>query len=641
MGKKEGISIRLVIIIIFAAILILTNSIISIIVFSNWRDSVNDIIQVMEYDNNNYNTEGISILENQFISEIVENIFVALILSIVAIFISIIVYMKGTSIIFKPIYDLIAITNRFKEGDFSQTVKVYGTRELRQLSDSINSMAEQLNILINSLEEKVKERTMDLENANLALKESEENIKLLLNSTAEAIYGIDLDGNCTFCNASCLRMLGYEHRDKLIGKNIHALIHNKHLDGRENKQENCKILSALVKGEGVHVDDEVFWRADGSYFPVEYYSYPQYKNGKIVGAVVNFMDITDRKKAENEIVYLSYHDQLTGLYNRRYFEEELKRLDTGRSYPLSIIMADMNGLKLINDSFGHNVGDNMIKKVADILSRECRQNDIIARLGGDEFVILLTNTGESETEHIIRRIKNIVSREEVHLVNLSISFGYATKNNTNENISDILKKAEDNMYKHKLLESQGMRDKTINILINTLYETHPIEESHGKNVSAMSVKIGEAIGMKAGDLEELKTAGLLHDIGKIAIDGSILTSRNKLSEDELKEIRRHPEIGYRILSSVNNLSGLAEYVLAHHERWNGSGYPKGLKGEEIPLQSRIIAIADAYDAMTNGLKYSIVLSKNEAIDELKRNAGVLFDPHLVNVFLKIINFNDN
>jgi diguanylate cyclase (GGDEF)-like protein/PAS domain S-box-containing protein len=360
------------------------------------------------------------------------------------------------------------------------------------------------------------------------------------------------------------------------------------------------------------------------------------ENKEIVGIVLVFRDFSEKKQKEIEIFQLSYHDQLTGLYNRRFYEEELKRLDTERSLPMTIVMADVNGLKLINDSFGHLMGDELLKKVAEVITKGCRTEDIIARLGGDEFVVLLPKTDVSEAEQIIKRIKALASKEKVGSIDISVSFGYETKINKEENIQEIFKIAEDHMYKKKLFEGPSMRGKTINAIINTLHEKNKREEQHSYRVSALCQSMGEILNLPEHEIEELKSVGLLHDIGKIAIDEKVLNKPGKLTDDEWKEIKRHPEIGYRILNTVNDMSDMANYLLYHHESWDGKGYPKGLIGEEIPFVSRIITIADAYDAMTSERSYRGALPDEVALEELRKNAGLQFDPRLVKVFIETL-----
>ncbi len=306
---------------------------------------------------------------------------------------------------------------------------------------------------------------------------------------------------------------------------------------------------------------------------------------RLIGMI---QDVTDRKQTEEKIVYLSFHDRLTGLYNRRFFEEELKRLDVARNYPLTLVMADVNGLKLINDSFGHAIGDELLINVAEVLRKGCRRDDIIARLGGDEFVILLPKTDTLETEQILKRINTLALQEKVGSIEISISFGYETKRHYAEDILELFKKAEDYMYKRKLFEGPSMRGKTIETIIRTLHEKNKREEQHSYRVSALCESMGQALSLPEGEIQELKNVGLLHDIGKIAIDENILNKPGKLTKDEWEEIKRHPEIGYRILSTVNGMSEMAEYVLTHHERWDGLGYPRGLKGEELPSSPELL-----------------------------------------------------
>lgn len=414
-----------------------------------------------------------------------------------------------------------------------------------------------------------------------------------------------------------------------IGKSIHSLIPN--LEQKDIIDRLVNIAATRERndaGELCYSD----YRIRKSWFSYNAFSIPE----NCVGVMME--DITDRKTAESEIIYLSYHDQLTGLYNRRYFEEELKRYDVHRNYPISIIMADVNGLKFTNDTFGHQLGDQLLIAVADAL-RECtRKDEIIARLGGDEFVMLLPHTDLKRAEIIIERILNYINDKSVGVVNISVAFGAAMKDNDKEDLHDILKRAEDRMYKMKLSEHPSIRSDMLTTIMSTIYEKNKMEKIHSDRVAEICVKFGYALGMSESDISELKTTALLHDIGKIGINEYILNKKNSLTEVEFAEIKKHPEIGARILRASSDMADISQYVLYHHERWDGLGYPRGISKNDIPLQSRMIAIADTFDAITSDRSYRKARSVEEAVKEIANCAGTQFDPVLVELFLSKVIF---
>ncbi len=370
----------------------------------------------------------------------------------------------------------------------------------------------------------------------------------------------------------------------------------------------------------------------------DYFSKPLSEEVMKISLPLKVKNTIELMKRKEEIFYLSYHDVLTELYNRRFYEEKILIINTEENLPISIIMGDVNGLKLVNDTFGHDYGDKLLKQAAAAIQRACSVNDFVARWGGDEFIILLPKTKSEEAEEIIKKIKENYSQTKFKSIDISISFGWDTKENMDKEIAVILKNAEDCMYRNKTLENESVRSKMIKTIINTLHEKNPAEERHSKRVSELCQEIGDKIGLSDIEIRKIKIGGLLHDIGKIAIAEGILNKPGKLTEQEWNEIKRHPAIGYRLLSSSHEMLELAESVLYHHEKWDGTGYPQGLKGEEIPKIARIIAIADSYDAMTSFRSYRKPLSEEIVLNEIRKNAGIQFDPVIAKIFIeKVLN----
>ncbi len=365
------------------------------------------------------------------------------------------------------------------------------------------------------------------------------------------------------------------------------------------------------------------------------------ENGDVESLEGLIIDITIQKERENQILYLTYHDVLTGVYNRRFFDEEKVRLNNNSFLPLSIIVGDINGLKLINDALGHSEGDKLIKKIAEIILSCCDNGEIVARVGGDEFGILLPNTGADDVYRKMKQIEKACSEykgkndEDPYII--SISLGCATKNSMDESLAETIKLAEDYMYRDKLLQSRSLHSSIISSMKATLFEKSQETEEHAQRMIKLSRAIGNKMKLKDEQLNELELLSTLHDIGKIGISDAILNKTKKLSGEEWLEMKKHPLIGYRIAKSSHELASIAEYIMFHHERWDGKGYPSGIKEEKIPLLSRILAIVDAYDAMTEDRPYRKAMTKEAAIEEIRNNMGKQFDPNIAQIFIDILN----
>ena len=472
--------------------------------------------------------------------------------------------------------------------------------------------------------------------AEALLKESEEKYRLLYTSMSQgiALHEIitDADDNPVDyifldINDSYTRLLGVT-REMCIGKRITEVM------PKVEKYWIDIFGDVALTGEPNYYEN--YLETTGRYYSTYTYSPKKRQFAVLVS------DITEQKKNEERLRYMSYHDQLTGLYNRRFFEEELNRRDTKGNLPITIIMGDINGLKIINDSFGHEVGDDYLKKTSEIIQKACRTDDIIARLGGDEFVVILPKSDTSEAIQIIDQIKSMISETKVDAIELSVSFGFATKESEQQSLFETVISAENYMYTKKIYEHTSMRSKTIDLIMNTLFEKSARESKHSNRVSAICEAIADKMNFIYDDVNQIRIAGLIHDIGKIGIKEEILNKAGSLDNDEWAAIKKHPEAGWRILSTTTEFSEVSEFVLRHHERWDGSGYPNGLKAEEIPIEARIIAVADAYDAMTSERSYKKACSKDEAVSELKRCSGTHFDPEIVETFVnKVMPHNGN
>ncbi|WP_051273114.1 PAS domain S-box protein [Desulfotruncus alcoholivorax] len=371
------------------------------------------------------------------------------------------------------------------------------------------------------------------------------------------------------------------------------------------------------------------------------------KNHRLVESLLQIFSVRaatelERNKAEARMNYLSRHDQLTGLYNRSVFEHHMVQFEHEQYQPVGIIVCDVDGLKLVNDTMGHDKGDALLVAAAGVIKKSFRENDVIARIGGDEFAVLLPNTNEKQVEKACQRIRDAFARynAENPELTLSISVGFAVGKGSTT-LTDLFKKADNNMYREKLHRKQSTRSAIVQTLMKALEARDFITEGHADRLQDLVVRIAAAIGLSDQSIADLRLLAQFHDIGKVGIPDRILFKPGPLNEEERLEMRRHCEIGHRIALSAPDLVPIADWILKHHEWWNGKGYPLGLKEEEIPMECRILAIADAYDAMTSDRPYRKALSHNQAVVELRRCSRTQFDPALVASFIHIIENENN
>ncbi len=475
-------------------------------------------------------------------------------------------------------------------------------------------------------------------------------LESIIDSVPDGILAVDRGGKVVVWNRAVEEMTGirkgevlgkgkYAHAVPFYGERRPILVDILLGNGKEweQKYEKVQRKGQVLLGEGFAPHA---YRGGGLHFwtlaaPIHD------EKGDLLGAVQCIRDIGERKKMEEELRYWSGHDALTGAYNRAFFEEELRRLEKGRSFPVSLILCDLDGLKVVNDALGHERGDELLCRTAKVITGCVRGSDVVARVGGDEFAVILPQTEQQIAEETVERIIEALGKDNAQHpeLPLSVSLGVATAEDASRSLREVYAEADNAMYRDKLARGADPYRAIVHTLKAALAEKDFVAGGHTERVKDLACMLGEAVGLSRNDLDTLRLLADMHDVGKLGVPEQILFKPAALVEEEMEEVKRHPDIGYRIALSSLELAPVAELIRQHHERWNGKGYPRGLRGEEIHILSRILAIADAYDAMTSDRPHRPALSPQEALKELKRCAGTQFDPQLVEVFVKLVSFS--
>ena len=504
------------------------------------------------------------------------------------------------------------------------------------------AMLKSKNLALSELENCLKQNMAEHKRIELALQESERIKSMLLTNLQGMSYRCSNQSQMAFdfVSEGCFDLTGYceqsllnnqelsysdlipeEYKASLIEELEEALVH------RRPFKSEYEIIDALGCRKWVMEIGQGLFDDCGNVEALE-------------GFIV---DITQAKMRQEKIDYLRSHDLMTGFYKRHHFNEILQEMDQRQKIlPISVLVANINGMRFTNDVFGYSIGDRIIGEAARIIHCCCRENYLTARTDGDEFTVLMPGAGKEEASALMYRIKEEITASNarnqnngLHYFDISISFGYNTKEKSSENIEDVLNIAVDYMRRRKMLNRDSSHSSILTSIKATMYERSQETQEHATRLARISKSIALELELEHNSIDEIELFAMLHDIGKIGINDRILKKPGRLSEEEWVEMKKHPEIGYRIAKSSPDLVKIADYIMSHHENWDGSGYPRGLKGQNIPLPSRILAIADAFDAMTENRVYRKAMGHREALAEIKAKSGSQFDPYIVDIFIKM------
>lgn len=516
---------------------------------------------------------------------------------------------------------LVAAMTAVEEGDFTARWQDHSSAEFSKLSAKFNAMVATLENLI--YQQQASQHQIALQKVYF---------EQLFENSPESIAIIDQSEMVVRVNPEFSKMFGYTAEEA------------------EGHQLNTLIVPAELVDEGLRTSREILTdnkvveletlrrRKDGSLIEVFVVAYPIFVAGKPAGGYAIYRDISERKEVERQLTFASTHDLLTGVFNRRYFEQEMAGLEKAEGMAAGIIVADIDGLKLVNDTLGHTVGDSMLFLAAVILRENLPEDGVLCRIGGDEFAALLPNTDEVTLAAVCERVKAAVAvaNEAKRDFALSMSLGYGIRGAELTSMKEVYREADSGMYREKLQRSGVTRSALIKTLTEALHTRDYITEGQSGQLQELAVRLAKAAGLPAREIADLRMFAQFHDVGKVGVPEGVLFKSGKLTASEMRVIRRHSEVGYRIAVASPDFHHIADWILKHHEWWNGGGYPLGLKGEEIPVECRILMIADAYDAMTHDRPYRKAKTAEEALAEIAAYRGVMFDPVLADKFIALM-----
>jgi diguanylate cyclase (GGDEF)-like protein len=486
-------------------------------------------------------------------------------------------------------------------------------------ADRISQLAESFNQLLENLEAVQQKKG-----------EVEADYQRLFNQGHSGNYWSTPEGKILRCNPAFAQLLGFDSVNAVAGVPLSSLL-KEATQWEQWRQELGKKKKLEFEGQPWIRRDQKTLMGSGKILAVTD------DQGEIVQVQGFLQDITRNRSIEADLKHLQDRDPLTGLLNRRAFEREMEKNDTGQSDPVGIMIGDVDGLKFVNDTLGYEAGNRLLVAAAQTIRNAFSEDFLMARVGGDEFAIMGVKMERPVFEKARQQIREAVDRYngENPASQLSLSVGFALNDAAPSPVHEILTQAENNMLREKLLCNQSIHSSVVQTLNKALEMRDFITGGHAQRIRELAEKLARSIGLPERSVIDMRLLAQFHDIGKVGIPDRILMKPGPLTPEEAIEMQRHCEVGYRIALAATDLVPIADWILKHHEWWNGQGYPGGLTGEKIPLECRILAIVDAYDVITNDRPYRKGMSHRAALEEIRKYAGVQFDPYLVREFCQI------
>ena len=461
------------------------------------------------------------------------------------------------------------------------------------------------------------------------LAESDERYRLLFNGIDVGIINFDKNGKIIECNAQFVKIMD-SAKNSLIGLDMHKL---------PNMQFR-KVLIEVLEGNKSYFNGEYQSYLSGKELYLEAEFTPIYKDGLLQGGVGIVHDITVKEKLRIEMNEFNNLDPLTGLNNRKAFEEDIASNRFGDFHPLEYCIVSIDNLQFYIDTLGYNESEKLITDFVGCLLKEYRNGKLLYRISLNDFAIINPLNSGIKMKEVLAKIRSNIRTLDYLPIDLHLtSATHVKEDSESSDWLEINNELRSRIRTERTYSKSRITKNAIDILLATLFEKSPRERQHSERVASLSKLLGKKINMTPDRIQRLTSAAILHDIGKVNIDLSILDKPGKLTSKEYSLIKKHTEVGSRILSSVPDYEDISNIVVAHHENYDGSGYPFNLVGDLIPIESRIISIVDSYDAMINDRPYRKAMSIDKTLKDLKKHSGTQFDPDLLESFIAIIKSN--